>query len=878
MRTIASILLFLICFAGNANATHNRAGEITLTQIGAFTFEVFIKTFTYSGSAADRSELEVTVQVADREEFFSVEARRVLKKVLPNFYYENHYVDTIIFPGAATYTITVQDPNRNYGVLNIPNSVNVIFSVKTTITINSSIDQNSTPILLNPPIDRAARGHRFIHNPAAYDPDGDSISYELTVCTAENGLPIENYELPQASDTLYIDGATGDLIWDTPVDTGIYNIAIKIKEWRKIGDQYVPIGSINRDMQVDVFTTTNTEPLNQDMRNFCVEAGETVVYEITTTDADNDPVVQFAIGGPLILDVNPATFDTISVGAGYSTSRFTWQTDCRHVRQQPYNVIIKAEDRNDELILIDIDNFHVKVIGPAPKNPIASPSSNSVSLFWDRSVCSNVSGYMIYRRNGQGNYIPDTCQNGVPTGIGYQLVGSTDDRNDSLFIDNNNGQGLSQGIEYCYKITAVYEDGTEGYASEEVCAVLIPGKPAILNVSVTDVDVDGQILLSWARPHGLDTISPGGPYKYKIFRYDDMWANELVEVDSFLTVNLNDTTYLDTLNTRLFPYSYHIELSYLDTSGIFQRYGQKEVASSTSLAIKSGDNQNIISIRKNVPWINDSYIIYRQNHSSGIFDSIAVSYADTFVDQSLTNGVEYCYQVRSSGWRDLYGQRYFNQNLSHIICGTPIDTIPPCPPQLSVIQNCDSLYNELIWTNPNNSCANDVVKYLIYYSARSYQLPELIDSILSPSDTAYIHIPANSLAGCYAVTAVDSFDNMSVLSMISCVSNCVEYELPNVFSPNGDGINDFFRSSQHGFIEKVDMRIFNRWGFLVFQTDDPDINWDGKHMNTNTIVLPGVYYYICDVFTEGLDDTEITNFVGFVYVYTEKNAINPTEK
>jgi hypothetical protein len=74
------------------------------------------------------------------------------------------------------------------------------------------------------------------------------------------------------------------------------------------------------------------------------------------------------------------------------------------------------------------------------------------------------------------------------------------------------------------------------------------------------------------------------------------------------------------------------------------------------------------------------------------------------------------------------------------------------------------------------------------------------------------------------------------------------------------------------------MRIFNRWGYLVFQTDDPDINWDGKHMNTNTLVSPGVYYYICDVYAEGLDNIEVTNFVGFVYVFTEKNAINPIEK
>ncbi|MCK7540653.1 MAG: hypothetical protein MZV63_62060 [Marinilabiliales bacterium] len=52
-------------------------------------------------------------------------------------------------------------------------------------------------MLLNPPYDKAALGQVFIHNPAAFDPDGDSLSYKLTVCTKEDGKPIT--ELHSAS-------------------------------------------------------------------------------------------------------------------------------------------------------------------------------------------------------------------------------------------------------------------------------------------------------------------------------------------------------------------------------------------------------------------------------------------------------------------------------------------------------------------------------------------------------------------------------------------------------------------------------------------------------------------------------------------------------
>ena len=85
------------------------------------------------------------------------------------------------------FEILVEDPNRNEGVDNIPNSVQVVFSIKTILQINPTLGFNNTPVLLNPPVDKAAVNQVFIHNPAAYDIDGDSLSYEMTVCTGENG-------------------------------------------------------------------------------------------------------------------------------------------------------------------------------------------------------------------------------------------------------------------------------------------------------------------------------------------------------------------------------------------------------------------------------------------------------------------------------------------------------------------------------------------------------------------------------------------------------------------------------------------------------------------------------------------------------------------
>ena len=159
----------------------------------------------------------------------------------------------------------------------------------------------------------------------------------------------------------------------------------------------------------------------------------------------------------------------------------------------------------------------------------------------------------------------------------------------------------------------------------------------------------------------------------------------------------------------------------------------------------------------------------------------------------------------------------------------------------------------LTWTNPNHTCADDVVKYHIYYTQVMNGEMVLIDSTLSADDTTYMHFPEGSLAGCYAVTAID------------------------LFTPNGDGMNDIFRPSNYAFVEKVDMKIYNRWGVLVYQTEDPDINWDGKRMNTDHIVPPGVYYYVCDVFENRLSGLEVRSLSGFIYVFTESDAVNPVE-
>lgn len=69
-----------------------------------------------------------------------------------------------------------------------------------------------------------------------------------------------------------------------------------------------------------------------------------------------------------------------------------------------------------------------------------------------------------------------------------------------------------------------------------------------------------------------------------------------------------------------------------------------------------------------------------------------------------------------------------------------------------------------------------------------------------------------------------------------------QLEVPNVFTPNGDGHNDVFMILSDGR-EPLTIRIFNRWGNLVYRVTSPTVVWDGRTVD-GTLVQPGNYYYI----------------------------------
>jgi len=532
------ILLFVFtCFAVPLMATHQRAGEITFKYISGLTYEVTIVTYSYAPSPADRFELEIkwgdnTSTVLKRNNGPIGQQGHLGEIVGPDIK-KNLYTGVHTYPGASTYKITLEDPNRNYGIQNIPNSVEVPLFIETQLIINPFVGKNSSPQLLLPPIDQGCVDQPFLHNPGAYDPDGDSLSFRFITCRGADGNNIPGFQLPNQvgsniGSTFTINPVTGEILWQEPKMQGEYNIAFLIEEWRN----GLKIGYITRDMQLTIVTCENEAPVIAPLQDTCVEAGTKLEFNVVATDADLNSIKLTAAGAPFQI-VDPAVFISPSDSIARNTGIFRWETTCNHVRKNPYQVYFKATDDDKPVNLFDLKTINILVIGPAPRNLTASSLGNSIQLKWNKNRCSNVSGYKIYRRNGFYGYVAGYCETGVPSYTGYQQI-TTLKTTDTLFTDSE----LSRGIDYCYMVVATFTDGAESYASNEACAQLKKDVPVITNISVQKTGVaDGRTYLAWSKPTELDPEQIPGPYKYLIYRSDDLTGTAFKLIDSLSSIN-----------------------------------------------------------------------------------------------------------------------------------------------------------------------------------------------------------------------------------------------------------------------------------------------------------------------------------------------------
>ena len=724
-------------------ATHQRAAEITYEWKGGNAYE-FTLTCYYTSSTAGVQRDSLMMDWGDG---FMDYIPRVVYQNLGNDYYLSVYKTIHNYSTSGTYVVSMEDANRNYGVVNVPNSVSVPMYIETELVINPFLGYNNSIQLLNAPVDKGCVGKPFYHSPSAYDPDGDSLSYRLVPCKGTYGEDIPGYSFPQSSSLFDIDPVTGILRWENPVLQGEYNVAILIEEWR----HGVKIGSVIRDMQILVEACNNNLPLINAISDTCVIAGSTLDFVITSSDPDGNQVTLEASGGPLNVSVSPAVMTPPTDYGLNPAFEFTWHTECGHIRKMPYQLVIRAKDNSSPVPLTNIHAVNITVIGPEVENlqvePLHSPLSTLHSqLTWSPyTACSNVEAIRIYRRMGAMPYEPDYCETGVRSG--YQLIAELP-ANAISYLDDNGGADFIQGVDYCYRVVALFHDGAESRPSNEVCIQIPNNQPLMTKVS-NDAShlADGQMLVEWVGPQEIDAQFTT-PYSYRLIR-------NLDGVESTVYSGA-DTTFCDTEVNLSEVESLYYKVEMKDTNGVVM--GTSTSAGAVILTGVGGDQTVSLSWTETVPWVVDSTEVFRQVDRA--FVKIGTTASMNYTDTHVLNDVMYYYFVCTYGHYTLEGMPRPLVNYSAVVDVKPNDGETPEP---------------------------------------------------EPEEPVY--------------------------------------ELPNVFTPNGDGANDEFMPMNitPELITKVKMHVFNRWGRTVYDTDDVFIHWNGRVGGSGQPCAAGTYFYVCDV-------------------------------
>ncbi len=907
MRFFKGFLILVFFLAGlKGYATHLRAGEILAENINNSFLQWRFTVILYTDNNSPVVSNNVDLNFGDNSP--TVTVSRSSDQDLGNGTTINIYDTVHTFPSGVgvEYIVSVVDENRNAGVLNFDNSVNTAFYVQTKVFIDAAAGLNSSPRFTQIPVVNAANGQKWIFDNGGYDPDGDSISYELTVPKMAGGGDVVNYRDPDvvagglneagtAPAFFEIDPATGVITWDAPNLNGFYNIAFRAIEWRKnifTGD-FEELGYVTRDMQIVVSGIPNRRPLITAPTPVCVVAGSSLEIRVLGVDQDAPPnnIFLSASGEPFEV---PSSFATFSPPANQAlaspgTGLMRWNTLCSHIRNSPYRATFRVDDDVPPgQQLTDFASSDITVLGPQPQLDTAIIGADYIDLRWSSYSCPNATRMEIYRKVGPGDSVNlDDCSKGAP--LGYEYVNDVD-INTLSFRDNNGGLGLLKGPEYCYVLVATFLDGAISKASNEKCATLRLDVPFFTKVDVSSTKIiDGEIEVNWAKPIELDSSVYAPPYSYELFR-----IAEGNETQIYMTTDLDDTTFLDqninTVDTNVF---YRLDFY---TDGGDSLRDPRSFASSAFLSAVPGGEKIQLSWNAFIPWNYEGlyHLIYRRDTGAAfqLIDSVRIEgdpfeYLDrgTFNGQKLENGREYCYYIETRGsyFTDKYPSILINR--SQIKCEIPRDSIPPCPPILSIESiNCDSLYSNLdCSSNPNDipqplankiswvpdlssGCDTEIEFYNIYTRRRPGD-PYVFLEDVGADTISYDHTDGN-LANCYVVTAIDSFGNESNFSNEVCNDNCPYFRLPNTFTPNGDAFNETFRACpEPRFVEEVLFRVYNRWGALVAEVDDDiRINWDGSGDGGNK-VPPGHYFYEAQVrFARLREEDELEFFKGYLFI------------
>ena len=423
---------------------------------------------------------------------------------------------------------------------------------------------------------------------------------------------------------------------------------------------------------------------------------------------------------------------------------------------------------------------------PIPIGYNASVVDNNTNVFYfSKSVSPDFLRYKVYY-----NYI-----SGAASNSSYLIQVE-----DTIFVQTSINALTNS---YSYSVAAI-----------DACDNLSDTGKVHTTINLTAASTTNAINLNWSAYVGFDSIAA-----YEI------WRNNPDSGNNYVLVNrVNSVSYTDSFITCFTSYFYKIKavefagnnrLSWSDTAGAVPIY-TTALPSTSILRVTVIDNKStLLQWQQQTHKLGFNYVVMRMRNDENDF-AIVAQLTDTFFEDLLVDIEKYNYTYKVV-LKDACGGMGQESNTAKTI----LLTASLQPDNMMRFYPYIKFNKYTYWQNGVNS-----YQLNFYDEATETFLPL---QLLSATDTFYTHNQANSTLSryCYSVIAMEQSGNQQQSqSNIACIDIKPNLYVPNVFTVNGDGINDKF-FARGLFVDEFEMIIIDRWGRVVFTATNLNQGWDG---------------------------------------------------
>lgn len=451
---------------------------------------------------------------------------------------------------------------------------------------------------------------------------------------------------------------------------------------------------------------------------------------------------------------------------------------------------------------------------PPEKPTLESVSVDSISgnaiLTWTPSSSSDVLGYTIYVENDIGEWPPADTIHGANI-THYENISS------------------EAGLEYeRYRIAAF--DSCQNISASTSYHETIHVFPYYDECSSSDT-------IKWNKYVGWQSVS----------RYDVFYKMNNGNFTFLSTVEGGSTQCIhpDLLGDQNYSYyviAYNEDQTKTSLSNIISLQtgitSSPQVLNANSASVTGYNEITLVFSVDSLADIN-KYKILKSDSYDGIFDTIA-----------RFNGGESS-KITYKDYGEIYHHTYYYKIVAENVCNINVRE--------------SNTINNIIINAINSANLKHTIRWEDFYGFSGgidrYDIYRIVDDgnpikigSTSWGSTGFIDdlsdFNLNGLEGkfCYYIEAIEDNQNPFGIvgitrSNISCAEEFPRVFVPNAFSPNGDGVNDnLFAYVTFPNLEDFVFEVYDRWGNVVFHTDNPQVGWNGKNKNDKK-VENGVYVY-----------------------------------